>query len=120
MTDIATVLDAYIASWNETDADRRRALVAETFTDDASYLDPLMSGDGTDGIAAMIGAAQGQFPGCRFELSAGPDAHNDRVRFAWRLIGPDGCAPVGAGVDFATTAEDGRLRSVTGFLEPAV
>jgi len=115
MTDISTVIHNYIAAWNEADPDRRRAIVGETFADDASYLDPLMSGDGQDGIDAMIGAAQQQFPGHRFELSMGPDAHNDRVRFAWSLVG-DG-APVAAGVDFATVGEDGRLRSVTGFLE---
>jgi SnoaL-like domain len=115
MTDITTIVDGYIAAWNETDADRRRALVEDAFAADASYVDPLMTGDGTDGIAAMIGAAQQQFPGHRFELSAGPDAHHDRVRFAWTLVG-DGT--VAAGVDFATVADDGRLRAVTGFLEP--
>jgi hypothetical protein len=114
---ITSVVDTYIAAWNETDAERRVALVAETFTDDARYLDPLMSGEGVDGIAAMIGAAQSQFPGHRFELSFGPDTHNDVVRFAWTLRG-DG-APVASGVDFATVDADGRLRNVTGFLETA-
>jgi hypothetical protein len=91
--------------------------VGQAFTDDARYLDPLMSGEGTDGITAMIGAAQAQFPGHRFELSYGPDAHNDVVRFAWQLVGADG--PVAGGTDFATVADDGRLRNVTGFLETA-
>jgi hypothetical protein len=117
MTDITTVIDTYIAAWNEPDPGRRREIVAETFTDDATYLDPLMSGEGQDGIAAMIAGAQQQFPGHRFELSMGPDAHNDRVRFAWSLVGDGG--PVAAGVDFATVADDGRLRAVTGFLEQA-
>jgi hypothetical protein len=117
MTDITTVIDNYIAAWNEPDAGRRRAIVGETFADDATYLDPLMSGEGHEGIAAMIGGAQQQFPGHRFELAMGPDAHNDRVRFAWSLVGADGGAPVAGGVDFATVADDGRLRAVTGFLE---
>jgi hypothetical protein len=117
MAEIAGVIDTYIASWNEADPERRRALVGQTWSDDGSYLDPLMSGQGADEIAAMIGAAQQQFPGHRFELAFGPDAHNDRVRFAWSLVGADG--PVAAGVDFATLAADGRLRAVTGFLEPA-
>ena len=82
-----------------------------------SYLDPLMAGHGADEIAGMIGAAQAQFPGHRFELSSGPDAHHDVVRFAWTLRGADG--PVAHGVDFATVAGDGRLREVTGFLESA-
>jgi hypothetical protein len=115
-TSIAAVVETYIASWNEGDAQRRRELVRATFSDDARYLDPLMSGSGVDGIADMIGAAQAQFPGHRFELDFGPDAHNDVVRFAWSLVG-DGGGAVAKGVDFATVASDGRLRNVTGFLE---
>jgi hypothetical protein len=114
-TTIHSVVDTYIAAWNEGDATRRRELVAQTWTEDGTYLDPLMSGAGTDQLTAMIGAAQAQFPGHRFELAFGPDAHNDVVRFAWRLVGADG--PVAAGTDFATVADDGRLRNVTGFLE---
>src|SRR5688572_22083962 len=97
--DLNKLIAGYIEAWNETDADRRRQLVASVWTDDGAYLDPLMSASGHDGIAAMIGAAQEQFPGHRFELSFGPDAHNDRVRFAWRLYGQD-ATPAAAGVDF--------------------
>jgi hypothetical protein len=119
MTTITTVVDGYIATWNETASERRREIIAETFTEDATYVDPLMSGEGADGIDAMVAAAQQQFPGHRFELTHGPDAHNDRVRFAWRLVGTESGTPVAAGVDFAVVAADGRLRAVTGFLEPA-
>ena len=37
------------------------------------------------------------------------------MRFAWDLSAGNG--PVAGGVDFATVADDGRLRNVTGFLE---
>ena len=47
---INSVVDTYIASWNEGDETRRRELVGQAFTDDARYLDPLMAGEGTDGI----------------------------------------------------------------------
>jgi SnoaL-like protein len=119
MADVTTVVDAYIAMWNETSPDARRAIVARAWSDDGTYLDPLMSGEGPDGIDAMVAGAQAQFPGTRFELVAGRDHHHDRVRFAWRMVGGDAGAEVACGVDFATLAEDGRLRSVTGFLEPA-
>ena len=117
MTDIDTVVNTYIATWNERDPGRRRALVTQTFAEDASYVDPHRSGKGTQDIDAMIAAAQEQFPGHRIELTFGPDAHNARVRFAWQLLGPDG--PVGGGMDFASVAADGRLGTVTGFSEPA-
>jgi len=118
MTDITTRIDQYIATWNETDPEGRRALLAQVWTDDGRYVDPLMSGEGHDGLDAMIAGAQGQFPGHRFELTFGPDAHHEHVRFAWKLLGPGGDA-VAAGVDFGTVAEDGRLRSLRGFLESA-
>lgn len=116
MTDIAAAVDTYIATWNERDPQRRRALVAQAFADDASYRDAHRSGEHHDGIDTMIAEAQGQFPGHHLDLVFGPDAHNDRVRFSWSLIGPGGA--VGGGTDFATVASDGRLSSVTGFSEP--
>jgi len=119
MADVNAVVDGYIAMWNETSPERRRAIIADVWTHDASYLDPMMEGEGHAGIDAMVAGAQQQFPGHRFELAAGPDAHHDRVRFAWRLVGAEGGDQVAAGVDFATLGDDGRLRAVTGFLEGA-
>ena len=118
MSDTTQTVQSYIAMWNETDADERRELVAQTVTEDASYLDPVMAGAGIDGISEMIGGAQQQFPGHRFELAFGPDVHHDHARFAWRLLAPNGGGTVVGGVDFAALAEDGRMRTVTGFLEP--
>lgn len=118
MPDPTTVVRTYIEMWNETDPERRRQLAARTVTDDARYLDPIMSGDGPDGISEMIANAQQQFPGHQFALVSGPDAHHDRVRFTWSL-GSDRGESVAVGVDFATTASDGRMRDITGFLEPA-
>jgi hypothetical protein len=48
----------------------------------------------------------------------GRDVRHDRVRFTWSLGSAAG-EPIAVGVDFATTADDGRMRDVTGFLEPA-
>ncbi len=116
-TYIETVVNTYIEVWNETDPRQRRELVAQAVTEDVRYLDPLMAGEGIEGISEMIAGAQAQFPGHRFKLVAGPDGHHDRVRFTWALA-PNGGEPVAVGVDFATVADDGRLRSITGFLEP--
>lgn len=118
MSSTATIVNSYIAMWNEGDPDRRRELAAETLTEDATYLDPIMSGEGVDGIGAMIAGAQQQYPGHRFTLSLPPDAHHDRVRFGWSLESADGTF-VASGVDFATVSADGRLRAICGFIEPA-
>jgi hypothetical protein len=111
-----TLVDTYIAMWNEADPAQRRELVARTVSDDATYLDPLMSGEGVDGIDAMIAGAQQQYPGHRFTLLGTPDEHHDRIRFSWSIAPADG-DPIAIGHDFVTVASDGRMRSITGFLE---
>jgi hypothetical protein len=116
MADPKELAGRYIDTWNETDPARRRELVARTFTEDASYVDPLMSGEGTAEIDAMIAGAQQQYPGHRFALLDSVDAHHDRVRFSW-TIAPDGGEPIAVGTDFAVLADDGRLCAVTGFLQ---
>lgn len=118
MSNPANIASQYLAVWNERDAAARRALVARTFSLDADYLDPMMRGAGHDGIDAMIAGAQSHFPGHRFELDGTPDGHNDVVRFSWTLAAPDG-KPVANGTDVARVAADGRLASVTGFLNAA-
>ena len=80
-TTIEEVIDQYIAAWNETDPGMRRALIDRTWTEDGSYLDPLMNGEGHDGIDAMIAGVQTQFPGYRFRRTGELDAHHDRVRY---------------------------------------
>ena len=118
MPDPTNIVRTYIEMWNESDPQRRRELVSATVTDDARYLDPLMSGDGADEISQMIAGAQQQFPEHRFALVSGPDVHHDRVRFTWSLA-PAAGDPVAIGTDFARIAHDGRMCDITGFLEPA-
>jgi len=110
------LVDRYIAMWNATDTEDRRDLVAGAWTETASYLDPLMEGRGHDGIDAMVEGIQQRFPNHRFRRTSDVDAHNDRVRFNWELAAADE-PPLARGVDFGVVAADGRLESITGFLD---
>jgi hypothetical protein len=110
------IADRYIAAWNATDTEDRRDLIAATWTEDGRYLDPLTRGYGHTGIDAMIAGVQKKYPGFRFSLTGPVDAHSDVLRFGWAL-GPEGAPPVARGVDFGVQAADGRLVSITGFLE---
>lgn len=110
------IVAQYLAAWNERQGAARLARIADAFTDDASYQDPLMQRAGHEGIDAMIAAAQQHFPGHRFELAGTPDSHHDVIRFSWTLAVP-GAEPVAKGTDMAVMAADGRLASVTGFID---
>jgi SnoaL-like domain len=114
MTDGLHVVDRYIAMWNETDAERRRALIARTWTEDANYLDPVLQGDGPAGIDAMVRRVHERLPEHRFRRTSNLDTHHDRVRFSW-VLAPEGGTPVFSGTDFGVIAADGRLRMITGF-----
>jgi len=115
MTAYTELIDRYFAAWNETDPHRRKELIARTWTEDATYLDPLATGEGRSGIDAMIAGIQQQFPSLKFRRTTEVDAHHDRVRFAWELGPQDGQAVAG-GVDFGVT-RDGLLHAITGFLD---
>jgi hypothetical protein len=115
MTDAAHIAERYIAAWNETDADRRRAILAEGWTESATYLDPMMQAKGHAEIGAMIGAVHQRFPGFRFSLDGKVDGFGDQIRFSWAL-GPEGQDGLIKGTDFAVV-EGGRLKQVTGFLD---
>jgi hypothetical protein len=54
MTDAAQIANRHIAVWNETDPARRRARLAEGWTENATYVDPLMTGEGREQIGALL------------------------------------------------------------------
>ncbi|MES2937842.1 MAG: nuclear transport factor 2 family protein [Pseudomonadota bacterium] len=113
-TEIAT---RYLAAWNATDPQRRRALVREAFADGATYVDPMAEVAGHDGLDALIAGVQQHYPGAHFHLHGEPQGHHDRVRFSWALTVNGVTGPVAHGTDVAVLAGDGRLHSVTGFLD---
>lgn len=112
----------YIACWNEIDRDRRRALIDTLWSADARYVDPLMQGNGRAEIDGLIAAVQARFPGHSFTLKDGAQGHNDHVRFSWSLgdNNAPGAAPIAHGTDFVQLTPDGRIASVTGFLDQVI
>lgn len=68
MSNLNEVVVRYLAAWNETEAKRRRELVAKAWTDDGTYVDAAREGHGHDSLDAMIATAQGHFPDYRLRL----------------------------------------------------
>lgn len=115
-TDVQALVERYFDMWNTEDADARREVVATTFSEGATYVDPLFDVAGHDGLDGMVAAAHQAYPGHRFRRTGAVDVHHDRIRWAWELAAGDQPAVAG-GVDYARLAGDGRLGEVTGFID---
>ena len=105
----------YITLWNETDAARRKALMARTWIAGATYMDPLMKGTGHAEIDDLIAAVQRRFPEFQFSLIGTPDGYGDVARFSWAL-GPKGSEAVVKGSDIVRRDGD-SIATVRGFLD---
>ena len=120
MSNIESVVESYIASWNETDPGRRKSALAASCAANASYRDPVMVSDGHAGLDAMLAGVQAKFPGFVLKRISKVDSHNgpkgSYCRFAWSL-GPAAGPSVVEGVDFATLSTDGRFASIVGFID---
>ena len=119
MSNVNELVELYVAGWNERDPSKRRALVARTYTDDGTYIDAHRSGDGHDGISAMIATVQDRFVGYNFRRKGEPEAHNGRVRFQWEAGGTKDAPLHFVGTDIGEIASDGRFKSILGFTDEA-
>src|SRR5437868_1353668 len=79
MSDAEAQVLSYLRAWNERDAERRRAWVARTWTEDGTYTDPEGGGTGHAGIDALILQTQRQRPRCRLRLVGPVAARGDCV-----------------------------------------
>jgi SnoaL-like domain len=120
MAEVRDLIQRYLATWNETDPDRRSAKLAIAWSEDARYVDPLAEVSGHDEISRLIGAVQEQAPGYVFRLlDSAIDAHHNVARFSWELVPGTGGDSVAVGFDVAETDGSGRISNVIGFLDKA-
>ena len=117
MPDLSQSIADYVASWNETDPNRRAELLASVWQEDCRYVDTMTEVHGREQIEAMIAAVQQQLPGGTLSLIGEVQFHHDVATFRWQLV-PAGGPPLATGLDFALFGTDGRLRQIVGFWDP--
>lgn len=115
MQDIQTLVTRYLDAFNETDAERRRALLEALYTSDCTYTDPHVDLRGAEQIDGFIEQTQGRFAGIMFTLGGTIDAHHNQARFQWHA-GPADAPDAYVGFDVIVT-DDGRIRNVYGFMD---
>ncbi|MDI3405563.1 nuclear transport factor 2 family protein [Streptomyces cavernicola] len=109
---VTELVEAYIAIWNESDDEVRRASVGDVFTPGATYTDPTVVAEGAAAIGEYIAGARKNFTGMLFTFDQ-VLTHHGSVHFAWQ-VGPAGGVPVVSGFDVAWF-EGGRISRVHGF-----
>jgi SnoaL-like domain len=111
------ILVTYFGAWNEPDAGERRRMLERALADDAELIDPTGCWRGVAGFGERIGRYQAAAPGARVVPASGVDAHNDVVRYAWKIVDPHG-RDVMEGLDVVERIEHGKLRRIVMFHGP--
>ncbi|WP_282796265.1 nuclear transport factor 2 family protein [Streptomyces sp. CC224B] len=117
MSDLTELAGRYIAIWNEPDEAKRAAAIAELYTAEATYTDPLADVRGHDGIAAVITGARDQFKGFEFKILGDVDANHHIARFRWELVPESGGENIVIGFDVVVSDGAGKIQTVCGFLD---
>jgi hypothetical protein len=108
--------DRYAATWS-LDGDTREDELSACVAADVTYCDPNGLLQGREALSAYMAAFQASVPGGVFEIRSVLN-HHDCSLARWTLHGPDGRA-LQTGASFGSHADDGRLRAISGFFEPA-
>lgn len=117
-----SLVDRYVAVWNEADAARRRDRIADLWHADGCHVNPdaAFQGHGPiDGEVTHVYAQCGA-RGLRFRCAGHVDGHHDAVRMDWALTPADDASHVmAAGTNLLLLGGDGRLRRDVQFNTPA-
>jgi hypothetical protein len=129
--------DRYVALWNEPDADRRRRMIAELWTEDGRHLlqppqdireiagqpgiglTAVLEARGYEEIEARVASAYEHWVGSEgLSFRGRDDAERlgDVVKFRWEAVSSDG-EVTGVGLDFLVLGADGRIERDYAFIE---
>jgi hypothetical protein len=125
----AELAEKYLALWNEPDADRRRRIIAELWTEDGRHiLQPpqeirgiaaqpgiglmaILEARGYEAIEARVASAYEHWVGSEglsFRGRDDADRLGDVVKFHWEAVAKDGTV-FAVGLSFLVLAADGRI-----------
>jgi hypothetical protein len=127
MTAANKIAERYTALWMEPDTDRRRAAIAEVWSEDAIHVlqptqevyaaaaeravNPTWQVRGHDELEARVTSAYEDFVASgemTFRLAEGARRLGDVVTWRWEGVSPDG-EVLGSGLEFVILAPDGRI-----------
>ena len=116
--DPTPMLQRYVAFWNADTAEDQRRIAADVFVDGIEYhaLPGVMSG--IDAMIDFRSEFTAHMGPVNYRARSAPDHHHDRARLRWEIVLADGTS-FATGTDVMSLAPDGRITSVTVFLDRA-
>ncbi len=115
MSDVNALMERFFSVCNEADPVRSQELIAATFREDATFVDPLFEASGAAELGSVLSQVLTMFPGHVTRLKGEIDAHHNVVRFNWEIVPIGSDDAVASGTDFGVIAPDGRFQSITSF-----
>ncbi|KIH96793.1 isomerase [Streptomonospora alba] len=116
-TDNASATDRYMEFWNSAPPEARK-LAPEVFTDDVDYRSPAALMQGAEALIDFRAQFIAHVGPASFAARREPEEHNDRIRLLWEIRLGDGTS-FATGTDVLAITEDGRIGSVSAFLDRA-
>jgi hypothetical protein len=113
-------LDQYVRFWNAGTEQEQHELAAATFADGVEYRAEIGILSGAQALMDFRNRFLAHRGGAALRLRERPRVHHHRARLRWQILTEDGDgAPFATGTDVIHLDEDGRITSVTAFLDRA-
>ncbi|MCL2732890.1 MAG: nuclear transport factor 2 family protein [Actinomycetia bacterium] len=117
-TEQRAAVESYVRFWNAGTPQEQRRLAAEAFTDDVTYYALIGILRGPSELAAFRDEFAGHMGEVAFRPRAEAQILHGRARLTWE-IEAGGKRVFAAGTDVLVFAPDGRIASVSAFLDQA-
>lgn len=108
------LVTAFFGAWNEPDAEKRLALLAESCVAEVEFTDEYATLQGLDELSLHIGNSQMYMPGLHVEQDGDVTICLGEALIPWRILDAEGNV-THQGIDHARVTPEGKLASVKGF-----
>lgn len=120
MNDIAANVEKYVGTWSEPDAGKRREILAELWSPNAVYKNPIAEFRGLEGIEDAVTEAYEMFATQGYTFRVGKvDSNHEAVRYSWEMFPAGETEPQVIGTQVVTLDEQGRMERDFQFVDKA-
>lgn len=115
LNNMTALIDTYCEVWNESDLLIRAERLAEVWTLDATYTDPMVHAVNSGELLIHIDNMRASLPSdAKIIRTSCIDEHHTLIRFAWQIVQSEG-AVFSEGVDFVEISNEGKIQRIVGF-----